>query len=297
MTYALGIDLGGSSVKCAVVTPRGEILERHTAAFDPDRRMHWAETILATVAKLQDQQGQAASFMGVSAPGLANRAGRAIAFMPGRLEGLEGLDWTDFLAARSPVPVLNDAHAALLGETWIGAARDCQNAILLTLGTGVGGAAKVDGRLLLGHIGRAGHLGHNSLDPDGPADVCGAPGSLEMAIGNCTIRERSGGAFETTHALIEACRAGQPLASEVWGRSVKALAAAVASYINILDPEAVIIGGGIARAGDFLFGPLHAHLERMEWRPGGHKARILPATLGEMAGAIGAAWKSLPGHL
>jgi glucokinase len=176
----------------------------------------------------------------------------------------------------------------------VGAARGFKNVILLTLGTGVGGAAMVDGRLLRGHIGRAGHLGHSSLDPDGPPDCAGTPGSIEVAIGNCTIEERSGGRFHTTHDLIAAHLKGDAEASEIWLKSVKALAAAVCSFINILDPEAVIVGGGIARAGAALFGPLQRFLERMEWRPGGHRARILPAQLGEYAGAFGAARNSLP---
>jgi len=293
MNYAIGIDLGGSSIKAITATPAGEALSRHNIDFNPDKNMEWAEKIQALVQQLQQEQGGPADGIGVSAPGLAAADGRSIAYMPERLQGLEGLDWTKFLGAPKMVPVLNDGHAALLGEAWVGAARGFANVILLTLGTGVGGAAIVDGRLLRGHIGRAGHLGHSSLDPDGPPDCAGAPGSLEVAIGNCTILERSGGRFHTTHELITAHLKGDAEASEIWLKSVKALAAGVCSFINILDPEAVIVGGGIARAGAALFGPLQRFLERMEWRPGGHRARILPAQLGELAGSFGAARNSL----
>ena len=255
--------------------------------------MEWAEKIRALVQQLQQERCGPAGSIGVSAPGLAAADGRSIVCMPERLQGLEGLDWTKFLGAPKMVPVLNDAHAALLGEAWVGAARGFENVIMLTLGTGVGGAAMVDGRLLRGHIGRAGHLGHASLDPDGPPDCAGTPGSLEVAIGNCTIQDRSGGRFRTTHDLIAAHLKGDAEASAIWLKSVKALAAAICSFINILDPEAVIVGGGIARAGAALFGPLQRFLERMEWRPGGHRARILPAHLGELAGAFGAARNSL----
>jgi len=293
MNYAIGIDLGGSSIKAITATPAGEALSRHNIDFNPDKNMEWAEKIQALVQQLQQEQGGPADGIGVSAPGLAAADGRSIACMPERLQGLEGLDWTKFLGAPKMVPVLNDGHAALLGEAWVGAARGFANVILLTLGTGVGGAAIVDGRLLRGHIGRAGHLGHSSLDPDGPPDCAGAPGSLEVAIGNCTILERSGGRFHTTHELITAHLKGDAEASEIWLKSVKALAAGVCSFINTLDPEAVIVGGGIARAGAALFGPLQRFLERMEWRPGGHRARILPAQLGELAGSFGAARNSL----
>ena len=294
MNYAIGIDLGGSSIKAITATPAGEALSRHNIDFDPEQSMEWAEKIRALVQQLQQERGGPAGSIGVSAPGLAAADGRSIACMPERLQGLEGLDWTQYLSAPGMVPVLNDGHAALLGEAWVGAARGFANVILLTLGTGVGGAALVDGRLLRGHIGRAGHLGHSSLDPDGPPDCAGTPGSLEVAIGNCTIQERSGGRFHTTHELIAAHLKGDAEASAIWLKSVKALAAGICSFINILDPEAVIVGGGIARAGAALFGPLQRFLERMEWRPGGHRARILPAQLGELAGAFGAAHNSLP---
>jgi glucokinase len=293
MNYALGIDLGGSSIKAIAVTTAGEALSRHNIEFDPDKKMEWADKIRMLVGQIEGERCAAADSIGLSAPGLAAADGRSIACMPERLQGLEGLDWTTFLGVSKAVPVLNDAHAALLGEAWAGAARGFQNVIMLTLGTGVGGAAMVDGRLLRGQIGRAGHLGHSSLDPDGPPDCAGTPGSLEVAIGNCTIQTRSGGRFQTTQDLIAAHLKGDAEASEIWLKSVKALAAAVCSDINILDPEAVIIGGGIARAGAALFGPLQRFLERIEWRPGGHRARIIPAQLGELAGAFGAAFNAL----
>jgi len=167
---------------------------------------------------------------------------------------------------------------------------------MLTLGTGVGGAAIVDGRLLRGHIGRAGHLGHSSLDIDGPTDVCGTPGSLEMMIGNCTIAERTQGLFKTTHDLVAAHVAGDPEASYFWLRSVRALACAIASFVNILDPEAVVIGGGIARSGESLLTPLRECLAEIEWRSTGYSVKVVPAALGEFAGAFGAASNAMPGE-
>jgi glucokinase len=293
MNYLLGIDLGGSSVKAVAVTRAGEALARHLQSFAPEQPGQFIETVRATAQRLSAQLGSTPERIGLSAPGLASPDGRAIAYLPGRLAGLEGMDWTEQLAAPHPVPVLNDAHAALLGEVWRGAAQGARNAILLTLGTGVGGAALVDGRLLRGAIGRAGHLGHLSLDPAGPPDICGTPGSLELAIGNATIGPRTQGRFATTHDLIRACEAGDAFAREVWLKSVRALAAAVASLINVLDPEVVIVGGGIARAGAMLFEPLARFLDEMEWRPGGHRARLAAAQLGEFAGACGAAYRTL----
>ena len=132
---------------------------------------------------MREELREAPAWIGLAAPGLAAQDQRSIRYMPERLPGLEGLVWRRFFRAAQPVPILNDAKAALLGEVWRGAAVGAADAILLTLGTGVGGAALVDGRLLHGHMAAAGHLGHISLDPAGPLDIAGTPGSLEDAIG------------------------------------------------------------------------------------------------------------------
>lgn len=292
MNTALGIDLGGSSIKTVVVNATGQLLAQTHCPFDSAEPMNWAEKLRSLVQQRREE-GPSFGCIGLSAPGLAAADGRAIAYLPKRLEGLQGLNWTRYLNASSPIPVLNDGHAALVGESWLGAARDFRNVILITLGTGVGGAAIVDGRLLRGQIGRAGHLGHCSLDPDGAPDICGTPGSLEVAIGNCTIETRSQGRYHSTHELIEAYSKGDPEAAVIWRRSVKALAAAICSFINILDPEAVIVGGGISRAGKALFDPLREFIDPLEWRPGGQQVKILSAQLGDLAGAYGAAYHAL----
>jgi glucokinase len=293
MDYAVGIDLGGSSVKAVAITAEGEILGRENQEFDADQQFDFAKKITGIFHAIRDGQGREATCVGLAAPGLAARDQSAIAFMPGRLRGLEGLNWTDHLNATRFVPVLNDAHAALLGEAWIGAAKGLSNVIMLTLGTGVGGAAIVDGRLLRGHLGRAGHLGHNCLDMHAPKDVTGIPGSIEYFIGNWNIQERTNGRFSTTHALVQAYNRGDLYAREAWERSIHALACTLSTYANVLDPEAVILGGGIARSGSSLIQPLETALRRIEWQPGGHKIRLLFAQLGEFAGAIGAAHNAL----
>jgi glucokinase len=323
MSFALGIDLGGSSIKAVAVTPEGKLLGETNVPVDVNEQLDWARRIQQIVHEMESKQQGRAQAIGISAPGLAAADGRSIARMPGRLQGLEGLDWTEFLNCRlaigdcqleknsgtpnqsaighrpsaiSLVPVLNDAHAALLGEAWEGAARGFQNVVMLTLGTGVGGAAIVDGRLLKGALGRAGHLGHTCLDPSGAPDICGMPGSLETAIGNYNILERTRGQFETTHALVKAHLAGDLEATKFWLKSVRALACAVGSFINILDPEAVIVGGGIARAGAALFHPLKKLVSEVEWKVTPKPVEIIPAELGELAGAYGAAWSASQPH-
>ena len=289
--YFLGVDLGGSRIKSVVVNASGQTLEHESMPFE-DRAMEWADRIRDRVEALRLRRGEPAA-VGLSAPGLAARDGRCILHMPGRLHGLEGLDWQRFLTAPTPIPVLNDAHAALLGEAWMGAAQGLENVFMLTLGTGVGGAAIVDGRLLRGNLGRAGHLGHITLDSRAQNDDVGTPGSLEMAIGNKTLTERSHGRYTSTEILVQHARAGDPKAVALWQESVRGLALGINSLINVLDPEAVILGGGIAQAGPDLFDRLSEILEGHEWRPRGARVRLLPAALSELAGAYGAARQAI----
>ncbi len=287
---AIGIDLGGTQIKGVLAGEDGTVSRREAVpTFSADDGPGgW----IAAVRRLADQLGRDEP-LGLSAPGLAAPDRRSIAFMPGRLQGLEGLDWSEVLNRKPFVPVTNDAHSSLLGEAWMGGARGLRNAVMITLGTGVGGAILADGRLLRGQIGRAGHLGHICLDRHGAADIVGTPGSLEDFIGNHNVALRTGGRFTSTHELIAAFRRGEQEAAGFWLDSVRALACAIVSFINLFDPEAMIIGGGIAQAGEALFEPLARELDQIEWRPGGHRVKILPAQLGEWAGAIGAAREAI----
>jgi glucokinase len=293
MNYAIGLDLGGTNVKGLAVTPEGKILAQLSIPTGDSPGEVWKRNVRDVFRKLQLKVRRSPDFVGLAAPGLPARDYRSIACMPGRLAGLEGLIWQSYLGFSKPVPVVNDSQAALLGEVWLGAARRSRNVFLLTLGTGVGGAALVDGKLLRGHIRRAGHLGHISLNPMGLPDVTGMPGSLEDAIGECTIRARSSGRFKSTLALVTASRRGDAQARAVWLDSVRALAAGIASLVNVLDPETVIVGGGIAQAGPLLFRPLRKFLSQFEWRPAGNRARIVAAQLGGQSGAFGAAWNAI----
>lgn len=307
MRYAIGIDLGGTNIKTVAVTTAGEPLAQGVdptsagpAAADPTASdsaaggpAAWAEHIRGQIARIEAETGSAAGWVGLAAPGLAAPDGRSILWMQGRLDLVQGLDWTRCLDWPRTIPVLNDAHAALLGEAWCGAARRYRDVMMLTLGTGVGGGVLVDGRLLQGHIGRAGHLGHISLNPFGAPDIVGTPGSLEDAVGDCTIAQRARRRFDSTTALVEAHRDGDEFATEVWLRSIRNLAAGLASLINVVDPEVIILGGGIIKAGDELFCPLQQCLDEYEWRPTGESVKLLPAALGEFAGAYGAAYHAL----
>ena len=292
--FAIGIDMGGTEIKAAALGwPDGQSLDRRTAPTRDGETIDGEPAFLHEIRRLVEAieggRGATASVMGLSAPGLANQDATAIGFMPGRLRGLEKLNWAGALN-RPSLPVLNDAHAALMGELWLGAARGLRDIVMFTLGTGVGGAFASCGRLITGHLGRAGHLGHLSVDFNGSPDVCGIPGSIEDAIGDATVRHRTQDRFLTTHDLVRAYAAGDLFAEECWLDSIRALAATIAGVINVLDPQAVLLGGGITASGEHLFQPLRENLDAFEWRPAGHRVEIRQAQLGIWAGACGAAY-------
>ena len=303
MEHVVGIDLGGTRIKGAIfASETGELLARKTVPTldgetveDVPAFLHQARGLLGDLEK---EAAVRAGRIGISSPGMTNQESTRIDFMPGRLPGLEGLDWGEALGknrppAAGPVRVVNDAHAALLGEIWQGGAAGLQDVVLLTLGTGVGGAVVSGGNLLRGHLGRAGHLGHLSLNFRGEGDICGTPGSLEDLVGNHNVFARSDGRFDSTRALVDAVEKGDPDAREVWDESMRALAAGIASFINLFDPEAVLLGGGIAEAWEAIHPRLEHWLAEFEWRPGGHRVELRRARLGEWAGTYGAAWFSL----
>lgn len=287
MPNFIGIDLGGTRIKAVALDHEGSALHQLcTPTSDGDDKI-WKQSVLNAIKELQSKLDLEDFVVGISAPGIPDEKNSAIAFMPGRLQGLENFDWSQFLNHKTYV--VNDAIAALMAEAKLGVARDKKNAVLLTLGTGVGGAILIDGKPYQGNFQKAGHIGHIVIDHEGECDVTGMPGALEDAIGNVTIKKRSLGKFKDTHVLLEAYRSGDYFAQWVWLTSVRKLALGIASVINTLSPECVIIAGGITEAGKDLFEPLENFLSLYEWRPGGNKATILKAEFGEMAGAIGAA--------
>lgn len=291
MRHGIGIDLGGTRIKSARFDLDTGRLLATVLAPTRDGECTGTEPAFATgvrelLREHEDAAGEPAAIIGVAAPGLADRDGSCIRFMPGKLDGLENLVWSDFL--QRPARCLNDAHAALMGEIWQGAAKGREDVVLLTLGTGVGGAVVSGGRLLQGHLGRAGHLGHLTVNLDGPLDATGTPGSLEYEIGNGHLAERTQGRFQMTRDLLAAMESGDKGAEAVWARSIQALGAAVASLINCFDPEVFLIGGGIANAWQHIEPGLQQRLDQYEWRPGAHRVPVLHAALGEWAGCYGA---------
>jgi glucokinase len=283
---AIGVDLGGTRIKTVVVDGKGGLLYQEYTSTN-DGYENWKKTIQGSIEQARDNLGLSSYVVGISAPGIPDQKNTAIEFMPGRLQGLENFDWSAYL--NKTTWVLNDAVAALMAEATLGSARDRKNVVMLTLGTGVGGAILIDGKPYQGSFQKAGHIGHISLNCEDHVDITGMPGSLEDAIGNCTIQKRSMGKFKDTHSLLEAYRKGDHFAKWVWLTSVRKLSIAIASISNMISPECVVLGGGITEAGNDLVEPLESFLSVYEWRPGGNKVEIVKAQFNDMAGAIGAA--------
>ena len=201
-----------------------------------------------------------------------------------------------------PVIVGNDANVAAVAEWRYGAGRGTRDLIYITVSTGIGGAILVDGRLLLGRDGAAGEVGHMTVEADGPLCVCGNPGHLEaLASGTAIARMareqleagtdtalRLAGSPVTAADVVDAAQAGDRVAREIVGRAAGALGIGIASLINLFNPEIVVIGGGVAQAGQLLLEPMQAVAIQRTLPTAGRNVRFALAHFGDDAGLIGA---------
>jgi glucokinase len=280
----LGIDLGGTNIKLAVVE------EERVAVTDqaPTRSDDGGpDEVLERMAALA-RRHLPADAVGVSLPGLFDDDGRALL-----LPNLHG-DWAGRPIAAPltralgvPVALVNDGHAFALAEAELGGGRGKRDVMCVVCGTGVGGGLVVGGQLHLGLLGRAGELGHHTVAEDGPLCPCGNRGCLELYAGARAIATAAGHA-SFDHA-IAAARAGDAAAVRAIARAGTLIGIAVANVLIFLSPEAVIVGGGVAMAAELLLDPLRAEVERRARVAPLELIDIAPAALGPIAGAVGAA--------
>jgi glucokinase len=289
----IGIDLGGTAIKLGRFDALGHCLQALTVATPtPATPEAVLVAMVGAIAQVDpQQQGRA---IGVGTPGPADRAGR-IARVAINLDGWRDVPLADWLEAKTGLPTVlaNDANCAGLGESWLGAGQSFQNLILLTLGTGVGGAVILNGQLFVGHRGAAGELGLITLNPDGPACNSGNQGSLEQYVSVQAIRRQTG---LEPHELAQRAQAGDPSAIAFWQDYGRHLGTGLASLIYVLTPEAVIIGGGVAASASYFFPTLKAEIEQRVLPSSREGLEILTATLGNQAGMVGAAklaWQRL----
>jgi glucokinase len=282
----LGIDLGGTAIKLGQFAPDGTCLQSLTI---PTPQPATPEAVVTAMVAAIDRldPDQAAVAIGIGTPGPADATGR-IARVAINLAGWQDVPLADWLEAKTgrPTVIANDANCAGLGESWLGAGRWFRNSILLTLGTGVGGAIVLDGKLFTGHHGTAGELGLITLNPAGPPCNSGNQGSLEQYASVPAIRRRTG---LEPHELGELALAGDAKALAFWQAYGRDLGAGLASLIYVLTPEAVIIGGGVSASAEFFFPTVQAEIERRVLPSSRAGLQLLKAELGNQAGIVGAA--------
>lgn len=288
MKVAIGIDLGGTNVKGILLNENGDILQTHCIPTNDAADERWRENVFEVVNYLKTFFDKKVDVIGLSSPGLANEQNNCIIHMPNRLAGLENYIWENNFDIKTFV--INDAHAALLAEARFGEIKGYKNAVLLTLGTGVGGGILINGELYQGQSQMAGHFGHISINSyDDELSIIGMPGSLEYAIGNYSVGRRSLGRFKTTHELVKAYQENDSFATWLWLDLIRKLSITIASFANSLSPEIIVLAGGITQAGNDLMNPLREFVDLYEYRPNNKKTIIKVAKFSDMSGAIGAA--------
>jgi glucokinase len=301
---ALGIDIGGTRIKAGMVGRDGRILAAQTAPTPLDA-VRFRQVIGSLAAELTAAAGKPEG-AGFACKGVIEPETTRIAVMPGTLDFLEGTHLSALIPGL-PVRADNDARVAMIGEMVWGAARGRRNALMLTLGTGVGGAAVVEGNLLRGAGAVGGHFGHYTVDPDGALCICGNRGCIETVFSARSIEaEAIAGILRgcdsrlrlefqdridkvTCQAVFDAAAAGDELARRIRDRAVKYLAGALAGMMLAFDPEVVIVGGQIAEAGPSLFTPLRDQAWARTRKMLSREVPIVPPQVEDKSGIAGAA--------
>jgi glucokinase len=282
----IGIDLGGTAIKLGRFTADGTCLKSLTVATpQPATPEAVIVTMVDAIAQL-DPLRQAVA-IGVGTPGPAD-ATRRVAKLAINLPGWVDVPLADALEAKIGKPTIldNDANCAGLGEAWLGSGRHFQHFILLTLGTGVGGAIFIDNKLFVGHYGAAGELGLITFNPDGPMCNSGNRGSLEQHVSITAIRRRTG---KEPSELSVLAQSGDAAALNFWQEYGRDLGIGLTSLTYVLTPQAIIIGGGVSASAKFFLPAAKAEIEKRVLPTSRVDLQILPAELGNSAGMLGAA--------
>lgn len=299
--HFLGLDLGGTNIKAAIVASNGTGAEPRTIASatgptEADRGpSHVAGRLVAVGKGLLDENGVQVDSVGVGVPGLFDHETGDIVFFTNLPGEWEGFPLRRHIADGFGVPatLINDARAFALAEAHVGAGRGYANLLCITLGTGVGGGLILDGKLHFGAYGVAGEVGHQTVDPNGPTCGCGNPGCLEALARPPAIAETAG--RNSLEEVLDGVAEGDARCTEALTSAIDHLATGVANVLTVFGPERVIIGGGGAEAGEALLDPLRAAVKRRLTLIPPEVVSIVAAELGTTAGAVGAALASQGG--
>jgi len=305
--YAIGLDIGGTNLKGGLVDGTGQL--RLSVSEATPRTVEGVKALLHSFfSKLGT--GVSIRAAGIGCKGVVDVKTTELVRSPGDLHHIEGHFLRDLVsagAAGKPVYADNDARTALIAEWLWGAAKGCENVLMLTLGTGVGGAMLMEGRIMRGAHGVAGHVGHMTIDPHGPVCICGNYGCLETVFSARAIEAE---AFSARHRRVFSVltdRAQQPDCAQVFqaaaesdeaskwiiDRATLHLGAAVASLVHLVDPELIILGGQIAESASQLLDPLREELRRRTRFLIGRDLPIVFPRVPSHTGVIGAAGLAL----
>jgi len=303
-----GVDVGGTGIKIGLVDDKGQTLAyEQIPTRESEGPLAAVQRIADVTQRIEQELGIAREVhrVGLGAPGPMDLP-RGYLVAPPQLP-----TWWDFPirdavseALQRPVSFLNDANAAAYGEFMAGAARGSTNAVVLTLGTGIGAGLILSGRIYRG-TGFAGEVGHTTIDRDGAKCLCGNTGCLVGLANAASVvryarsiidsgRESAlsageSGATLTAEAVANAAAAGDAVAVEALGETGRALGAGLANLTLILDPDVIVIGGGVAAAGEPLLTPAREEMARRCYCGDASLPRVVPAELGSTAGVVGAA--------
>lgn len=306
----IGIDVGGTNVKLALVDDKGNITYSNSVPTRAEMGYEYTvnnikqairDLLVETKLSTKDIEG-----IGFGFPGQVDYKSGVVRLAP----NIPG--WVDVPIAKLiedefkiPTRVDNDVRCAALGELNYGAGKGCENLICITVGTGIGSGLIINGKLVRGASNAAGEIGHIKLQMhDGPICGCGDTGCMEAFASGPSIvamaenyirggkstkfREMANGAQITPYIVCEAAKAGDPVAKRIFAIMGEYIGIGLASVVNLLNPEKIIVGGGVADAGDLLLNPMKQTLKDRAMKIAGDAVEIVPAQLGNTAGVIGA---------
>lgn len=289
----IGIDIGGTSIKGIVTDESGSLLASCKLPTDASRgQTAILETVNQAIVQLRNEF-QAVQAIGIGSAGRINVHTGEVVFATDNLPGWQGTPLADILSTQYQLPVVvdNDANTALLGEAWLGAGQGFDNIIMITLGTGVGGANLIDGKLVRGKNWNGGEWGHVVLVPGGTPCNCGRIGCVEQYLsGNSLTRiasEHVGKAYKDGLEFMQDVYEGNSAANEVMDRYVEQLAIFLGNLQLGIDPDAFIVGGGVIDSSENWWYRLEQHIDKL--RNNGTELSVLPAKLSNDAGCFGAA--------
>jgi glucokinase len=302
LRHYIGIDLSGPSIRAAVVANDGRVSERREVPLDREKVVEKVTRLVAELRELAPLIGA----VGLAIPGLVNRQmGRVVASRELPVAVLENLHADLINATGLRFELENDANAAAYGEYKAGAGSGCRDMFYMSIGEGIGGAIILDGKLWTGASGLAGEVGHITIDAEGIECVCGNTGCLETLASGPNILRRAKERLNrdstsslsrlalnddfTVDDLAREAKNGDDFSLMMIERTGKFIGTGVASVINLLNIERIVLGGGVMEAGDLILNPIIQEAKRRAFQPCFEATQIVAGTLGKDAGAVGAA--------